>query len=617
MLATALALRVAGAFTDYPWYWYPDRDIPVHARACINIREPRLNPGEFIYPTGYVYLNAAVYGLVGAIAVATGLVDGVEGLGHLYYSKFGFLMGVTRIVGSVLSAAGIYLLFRLGQSVDGKLVGWLAAATMTFAWLDIVCCHYPTADAPSAFMLLATVAWAWRLHSRPAGRREYFFGGLLAGAAAATKYPAGAGLVSLLAAHFLAGRNASDPGEHPRRPPPIQGTAILVLSSALGFLILCPWAVLDWPNFVADMVYQSVYNASGPEAAWQVGRFFFGMTPVAGLGAPLNIFAIFGLAWLAARRLKDAAVLLSGPTVLFLSYVATHRFMPRWYETVMPFVCLGVALGAAATGRALGRIVARPRLCAWAAAAVLATCLIRPTAMAVHYDWILRQPGTRRQATAWIADHIPPGAHVVLTQWRWASPDVPEDKYQVTWLVAGSPERLYTGLRLKTFLNGPWGRRLQRFAPRGFARLRQRQELFLAAGDRPSDLLPDMPGDAEWAIVNESELARAAANAPGPFEPVRGRRYEAFGPMVQRWASVLLASLRQRAEQSQVFASTPAEEHPWGPEPYGSPTLVIFRLVPARPAGPERSASSASEPINKTLKGVKKAERQSHDAARP
>ncbi|MCX7599655.1 MAG: hypothetical protein N2512_12430, partial [Armatimonadetes bacterium] len=298
MLVLALSLRVTGAFTDYPWYWYPDRDVPVHARDCINPKAPRLNPGEFIYPTGYIYLNAVVYAGVGAAAVATGLVDGIDGLVELYYAKFGFLMGVTRIVGSLLSVAAIYLLLRLAWAVAGRLVGWLAAATMAFAWLDIVCCHYPTADAPSAFMLLATVAWAWRLYVCPAGWRAYFLGGLLAGAAAATKYPAGAGLVSLLAAHFLASRSASNTGSSANRPRPLAGAAILLASAAGGFLVLCPWALLDWPNFLADMLYQSVYNASGPEQAWQWGRFFFGMIPAAGLGAPLNILAVLGLAWL-------------------------------------------------------------------------------------------------------------------------------------------------------------------------------------------------------------------------------------------------------------------------------------------------------------------------------
>ncbi|MCX7599401.1 MAG: hypothetical protein N2512_11150, partial [Armatimonadetes bacterium] len=327
-------------------------------------------------------------------------------------------------------------------------------------------------------------------------------------------------------------------------------------------------------------------NASGPEQAWQWGRFFFGMIPAAGLGAPLNILAVLGLAWLVARRPRDAAGLLGGPAVIFLSYAATHRSMPRWYETVTPLVALGAGLGTALTGRAVARTIGRPRLGNAAAIGLLACSLGLPVAMAVHYDWILRQPGSRRLATTWIARHIPPGAHIVLTQWRWASPDVPEDKYRVTWLVTGSPERLYAGLRLKALLDGPLGRGLQTLAPHGFARLRQRQEAFLAAGQRLEDLLPALPGDAEWAVVNEQELSRAAANAPGPFEPVAGHRYEAFGPLLQRWYRALLDGLYKQATRTWVFKPSPLEEHPWGIEPYGSPTLVIFRLAPTRTAVP-------------------------------
>lgn len=512
--------------------------------------------------------------------MATGLVDGVHGLAELYYAKFGFLMGVTRILGSLLSVGAVYLLLRLAWGLADRLGGWLAAAALAFAWLDIVCCHYPTADVPSAFMLLASVVWAWRLYQRPAGRRDYILGGLLAGAAGAIKYPAAAGLVAMLAAHFLARRPAPGATTFPRRPRAAEGAALLLLATALGFLVLCPWAILDWPDFFADMVYQRAYNASGPEPAWQLGRFFFGMTPPAGLGAPLNALALLGLAWFAARRPRDALVVLSGPTLALLAYASTNRFMSRWYETVVPFVALGVGMGACAVSQVLGRAVRSGRAGAWLASVVVAGSLAPPVAQAARYDWILLQPGTRRTASGWIEQSVPAGAHVVLTQWRWASPDVPQDKYRTTWLVVGSPERLYAGLRLKALLDGPVGHWLRKLAPRGLARLRQRQEAFLTTGQRLEDLLPPLPKDAEWAVVNLRELSMAAANACGAFEPVPGVRYEAFGPLVLEWSQTLLSTLHERAEQRWVFTGSEAEEHPWGVEPYGSPTLVIFRLAP-------------------------------------
>ncbi len=586
LLAVALALRLTGVATDYPWYWYPDRDVPVHARECINTSHPRLDPGEYIYPTAYIYLNAAVYAVVGVTAVATGAVQGMHGLAELYFGKFGFLMAVTRIVGTLLSLVMIWLVSRVVRKVAGELAGVLAAVALTFAWLDVVCCHYPTTDVPSALMLLATAVFALRLYERKAGKWDYVVGGLLAGAAAATKYPAGAGMVSLVVAHWLARKREREDGDEAgarERPGLLAGWAIIAGATVLGFLILCPWAVLSWPAFFTDMLYQSVYNASGPEAPWRLGRFLFSMTPPGGMGLPLTLAALVGFGWMVVKKRREAVILLAGAVLVWLAYAGTRRFFDRWYETLIPFMAMGAGIGVAYVARTL---LGRWRVAALAAACVVMAAMVaKPAAFEVWYDQILTAPGTRRAATAYVADKIPEGATVVLTQYAWAGPDVPSGKYKVEWSIPGSPERTYTGLKLKAMLDGGFGQRLKRLSPSAYGKLEARERDFLASGEDLEALVPKLPENAEWAVVNTEGIARVLESSSQGLTPLPGKGSASFQALLHEGYGQMLADLHDREITEESFDPEPRARHPWGTWPYGSPRIVIYHLRPATAAG--------------------------------
>jgi hypothetical protein len=301
------------------------------------------------------------------------------------------------------------------------------------------------------------------------------------------------------------------------------------------------------------------------------------------MGLPLTVAALVGFGWMVAKKRREAAILLVGAICVWLAYAGTRRFIDRWYETLMPFMAIGAGLGVACVARAL---LGRWRVAAIAAAcAIMAACVAKPALYEVRYDQILLEPGTRRAATAYVLDKIPAGARVVLGQYAWAGPDVPHEKYQVEWMIPGSPEGLYTGLTLKQMLEGSFGARVKRFSPSAYEKLEAREEAYLAGGEALESLVPKLPEKAEWAVVNTEAMAHAIESAPKEFTPVPGKPYSSFQALLEEGYGQMLLDLHNREITEEPFVAGERDRHPWGTWPYGSPRIVIYHLHPGKPAG--------------------------------
>ncbi|MBC7287285.1 MAG: glycosyltransferase family 39 protein [Armatimonadetes bacterium] len=593
LIAFALALRIVGAWTDYPWCWYPDKDIVIHARNCINVRSPKLCPGEYIYPTGYVYLNAAVYALVGTALVP---FVGLEGLARIYYERVGFLAAVTRILGSLMSAASVAVVWLVARALWGRLAAWFAAAAMSVGWLDVVCCHHPTADTPAGFLLIATCAWALHAYLRGLSTRGVVIGGVLAGAAAATKYPAGAGLIAVLLAVLMnerscteraAAGNGGSAGQQAARGnlseevssnrPTSTGLSqkarmvgLATAAAAATFLLLVPWAILDWPNFFADLAYQAICNKTGPAPPWQMSWFWFYMKPAAGVGWPLNLFALLGIGALCFRRPRAAAIVLVPPLVVFVAFAAATVHVARWYAALAPFVALGTGVGLAA-----GIELIPHRLSRIAASAAVCGATLGPLAyQAIRYDAILLGPASRREAAKWVVQRVPPGSKVALFQWAWAGPDLTASRYKPTWYMPGSLEQFTAAEWLERRLRGSLGSTLRRFAPGAYAKLARRAEQFRQGAETADRLMPDLPGEP-WAILNVTYWERMVRESGGRG-PVR-EYHAAVGEYWRKLQTHLTTHYTERARFGQLRS-----QHRWDEWPYGDPLIVVYERLPDR-----------------------------------
>jgi len=155
--------------------------------------------------------------------------------------------------------------------------------------------------------------------------RDYLLCGVMAGLAAGTKYNAGLVVLSLIAAHFLGGKE--------------RNAGIRRLIAALGcalvaFLVSTPGAILQWPNFVYVLTYE-LHHAShghGLVFAGTGNGFIYTFTSSLwyGLGPALTILfaaaAIYGLWRLDRRALVVLAFALPYYALISISQVRFARY---------------------------------------------------------------------------------------------------------------------------------------------------------------------------------------------------------------------------------------------------------------------------------------------------
>ena len=156
------------------------------------------------------------------------------------------------------------------------------------AFLHVRDSHFGVTDMPMSCMVLIAFLAIVKL-SQSGARRDLVAAGILTGLAAATKYNA---VVLGLPATFAI---LDDPL---RRAPGVRLGRVIVfgLLVVAAFLVVCPYAVLDYRQFIADIQFNARHLAEGHGADLGRGWVYHLTTTLRyGLGSPLLVAGVLGL----------------------------------------------------------------------------------------------------------------------------------------------------------------------------------------------------------------------------------------------------------------------------------------------------------------------------------
>jgi hypothetical protein len=243
-------------------------------------------------------------------------------------------------------------------------------------------------------------------------------------------------------------------------------TLLLAACTAwLVFLIAMPYALLDLPNFVAQVNQQSDLARGLLDLPYV--RQFAGTTPFVyelqnmvlwGMGVLLGVAALCGMLWILWRTWRrEAGIWLVVLSWLLVYTAITGSFYVKYMRYMLPIYPFLALMAAAFLVACMSKAQARKgrgyiqriqaALPYLAVLLVLAGTMFQGLALLNVYS----QPNTRVQASQWIYSHIKPGSVSTYEQWDDALPvqvgsNVPTIYLQATY--PGPDGQPQTGLDL-------------------------------------------------------------------------------------------------------------------------------------------------------------------------
>ncbi|MCS6860933.1 MAG: glycosyltransferase family 39 protein [Abditibacteriales bacterium] len=438
ILLLAFVLRLYGLRWGIPnaqhlHSYHPD-EFDIAGRAAWMLARGDLNPHFFNYGSLTIYLTF----FVGTIAFALGFINDLGGW-HL----------VARLITVVFGTLTVGVVFLIGRTLCNETVGRVAAMFLAVLPGHVVHSHYATVDVPATFFITLSLLSAAHILTAPA-MRWYALAGLSAGWAGACKYNAGIVMLCAFAAHivrvkglqFRAGADRSASAEHAGsishnelstvKPqtvgepdsepstlnPPPSGVALLLtlFAAAVAFLLSCPYALLDFPQFHKNFMeeWRHVHQGHGLIFVNTGNGFWYHLTfnlPIA-LSAPLLVLSVLGfLGSLWERKPRDWMLAAFVVPYFFLIGSVQVRFL-RYTLPLTPLLALYAAQWIEAwkwTRPPDGQELLRR--------AVRSLALVYALLYTLAHVAVFARPDPRDAAAAWMQQYK--GASVGLLQIPW------------------------------------------------------------------------------------------------------------------------------------------------------------------------------------------------------
>ena len=444
VVVLALALRLTGIGWGLPaegryLSWNPDEGTFTTMLYHMDPYRLNLNPGEFGVPSFTPYVLAG--GLV--VGKALGLVevrpDKAYYVAHLEQWGRVFLTGrLISVLFAALSIGVIYALIRRLYPQGPRGLPFLGAALLAIAPGHVAWSHYLSQNPLVTFWILVAFYFLAALVEQPRAR-HYVLAGLCSGIAFSTNYNALMLFPLLPLAHVLA---------CPKRegwrawfaPPGLKWLLLAGLAALVGFVVVTPYAVLDFPTFWQRVAWVNDNLSGGLESmglAETARRLFLDVLPaIVGWGPYL--LGLAGIVWTVVNRRRRRPAEWLGLAFLLLFTLAVSRsghrlavgrLLPMGVIGLLPAVGLVGALWQRGHGDAetegRGDAETWGRTVRWGVATLVLLAAVTALVPALAVDAYFLQDTVRSDASAWVQTHIPRGATIGTIAEPWYfTPDI-------------------------------------------------------------------------------------------------------------------------------------------------------------------------------------------------
>lgn len=394
------------------------------------------SPQFYDYPWLYMWALSGLYLVYYLWGTATGVFHAFPDLLASWPVRWEPFYLIDRALSATLGTATIVVVFWVGRRIWSEKTGLVAAFLLSVAFLHVRDSHFGTTDVAMVFLVMTAIAL---LIESYVGHGSLTAVGFVCGLAAATKYNAVLLVVPVLAAEILRLLESSHGQERSlaarwRRPG---------LAFVIALLIGIPFVVLDTERFLAAMaalrqsmqlgqtrVLASASGSSGWLYHLQVSLWH-------GLGAPLLVAGLAGMAAILVRTPKIGLVLFSFPVAYYAAAGSLQLLFVRYAIPITPFLCLAAAWLVCAAADRLAALLPARRTALWASliAAASSLAVAAPSSVSVwQFDRLISRPDNRVVVARWVGRHVPQDSSLLQSGSPYGHAQFdPARKYQL-WL---------------------------------------------------------------------------------------------------------------------------------------------------------------------------------------
>ena len=338
ILLVAAAVRLVGLRFGLPFAYARPDETEAAGPAVTYLTTGSLRPQFFQWPSLFSYVVAALYALYGGVfGFLTGHASIAAFIESRYQAFAPFLL-IPRAFSATMGVVTVAAVYTLARRVFNEVTGLTAAWLLAIAFLHVRDSHFGMSDVTMTALVvlstLATVAWSER-----GGVGRALLAGLLVGLAGSTKYnglAAGAPMAIALLLHLRDGRGIR---------PTLTAAIVFGLAVAAGFFGASPYILIDWSRFLTDVGSVQTTLATG-HGGMQISRgwWYFGSVVLpAGLGWPVFIASVAGIAGLLVTRWRASVVLLAFPLAYYAYAGQSYSVFARYILPVVPYLCITAA----------------------------------------------------------------------------------------------------------------------------------------------------------------------------------------------------------------------------------------------------------------------------------
>lgn len=400
----AFSLRLQGNIFGLPYFFHPD-ETKLTTLAWRMAEEGEANPGNFFYPTGFIYLLLLGFKLLSFLGLTF----------HQYQADLVILHWLGRFYSALLGAGSVWLIYELGKKVYSASSGVAASLFLGLNFIHLRHSHYATTDITSLFFILLSLFFALT--------PRLLWAALLGGIATGIKYSAWPIIFPLVFASF---RDKSLTGFISKKK-----FISAIFFYLLGFFLATPFALVDLRHFMPGLAEIMVI----PNSRWlglthsNFFYYFYDFRPLANVGIIIFILSLMGLVSCLKKWSRSDTILAS----FFLPYIILASLsiekIDRFFLPAIIIFILWAAISLEKIALILSRLRGNPYLIL---SILVIGISIHPLIKVIRYDQALEEKDTRLRAAGWIGTNIPSKSHIALFSHPWANPPLERGGYNIT-----------------------------------------------------------------------------------------------------------------------------------------------------------------------------------------